>query len=307
MPPPENYFKIYLTACHSLLHCLSKLQNLQKKAIMNLTNKTLTWLLAGMVSVVLAASTNAQTTKERTGKVVRIKGAARYSTGSKTWQPLKVGTILKSGSVVQTAADSYADIVLNEEPTAEVVSVGRLSTDPTAAIPSGAGAGAGANRAVEHDVVRVQSDSVLAIDKVSATDTGADRVTETELDLRTGSIFFSVKKQAAASRFEVKIPNGVAGIRGTMGLIYSDGRIICGAGSVVSAYTDDSGKVTTKVVPAGSKFDRSTGQVGSATGSEIALVNMISQDTSYSSATGKQTEFLRAQNLGREHVSQSTP
>ena len=58
---------------------------------------------------------NAQTTKERTGKVVRIKGAARYSMGNKIWQPLKVGTILKSGSVVQTAADSYADIVMNEE------------------------------------------------------------------------------------------------------------------------------------------------------------------------------------------------
>ena len=44
--------------------------------------------------------------------IVRIKGAARYSTGNKTWQPLKVGTILKSGALVQTAADSYADIVL---------------------------------------------------------------------------------------------------------------------------------------------------------------------------------------------------
>ena len=61
---------------------------------------------------------------------------------------------------------------------------------------------------------------MLAIDRVSATDTGADRVTETELDLRTGSIFFSVKKQAAASRFEIKFPNGIAGIRGTSGIVY---------------------------------------------------------------------------------------
>ena len=57
---------------------------------MKLTNKTLTWLVAGMVSIVLVAGANAQTTKERTGKVVRIKGAARYSTGNKIWQPLKV-------------------------------------------------------------------------------------------------------------------------------------------------------------------------------------------------------------------------
>ena len=81
---------------------------------MKLGNKTLTWLIAGVVSISLLASADAQTTKQRTGKVVRIKGAARYSTGNKIWQPLKVGAILKSGAVIQTAQDSYVDVVLNE-------------------------------------------------------------------------------------------------------------------------------------------------------------------------------------------------
>ena len=124
------------------------------------------------------------------------------------------------------------------------------AADPNALIPSLPSGGG--NQVSEHDVVRVQNDSVLAIDKISATDTGADRVTETELDLRTGSIFFSVKKQAAASRFEIKLANGIAGIRGTSGIAYSDGRVICGSGSVVTASTDAAGKVTTTVVPAGS-------------------------------------------------------
>ena len=56
---------------------------------MKLTNKTLTWFIAGMVSIALVTGASAQTAKERTGKVVRIKGAARYSTGNKVWQPLK--------------------------------------------------------------------------------------------------------------------------------------------------------------------------------------------------------------------------
>lgn len=272
---------------------------------MKLTNNTLTWLVAGMVSIVLVASANAQTIKERTGKVVRIKGAARYSTGNKTWQPLKVGTILKSGSVVQTAADSYADIVLNEDATADAMIMPRPSTTPTAA--SASGGVSGGNKSPEHDVVRVQSDSVLAIDKVSATDTGADRVTETELDLRTGSIFFSVKKQAAASRFEVKVPNGVAGIRGTTGLIFANGLIVCLTGSVVLAYTDEAGKVTTKVVPAGSQYDPSTGKISVIDNIRFEKYQSLYQDTSYGSSGEDEPEFKRYQNLGREHVSEHQP
>jgi hypothetical protein len=272
---------------------------------MKLTNKTLTWLVAGMVSIVLVASANAQTAKERTGKVVRIKGAARYSTGNKTWQPLKVGTILKAGAVVQTAADSYADIVLNEDATAAAVSMPRPAASPTAA--AGSGGSGGGNKAPEHDVVRLQADSVLAIDKVTAMDTGADRVTETELDLRTGSVFCSVKKQAAASRFEVKIPNGIAGIRGTYTLIFSDGRIICGTGSVVSAYTDSSGKTTTKVVPAGQELDNRTGQMNAVGASVLSNLEILSQSVSYGYTPTSKNEFLRYPNLGREQVSNSSP
>jgi hypothetical protein len=272
---------------------------------MKLTNKTLTWLVAGMVSIVLVAGANAQTVKERTGKVVRIKGAARYSTGNKTWQPLKVGTILKSGTVVQTAADSYADIVINEDATADVVSMARPSTKPTPA--SASGGGSGGAKSPEHDVVRLQDDTVLAFDKLSATDTGADRVTETELDLRTGSIFFSVKKQAAASRFEVKVPNGVAGIRGTAGLIYANGLITCLTGSVVSAYTDEANKAATKVVPAGFQFNSKTGQMGPIGGPLLGKLEMLSADVSYNSRPAYPPGLGNHENRGREHVSENRP
>jgi hypothetical protein len=272
---------------------------------MKLTNKTLTWLIAGMVSIALITSASAQTTKERTGKVVRIKGAARYSAGNKTWQPLKVGTILKPGSVVQTAADSYADIVLNEDATADAVSMPHPAATPASAAASGGGGGG--NKAAEHDVVRVQSDSVLGLDKLTATDTGADRVTETELDLRTGSIFCSVKKQAAASRFEVKLPHGIAGIRGTFTLIFANGNIICGTGSVVSASTDDAGKVTTKVVPGGSQLNGATGQTSPIGGALLGTLQSLAQDTSYGTSGGNGAEFINVQNRGREQVSETNP
>jgi len=268
---------------------------------MKLTNKTLTWLVTGMVSIVLVASATAQSTKERTGKVVRIKGAARYSTGNKVWQPLKVGVILRPGSVVQTAADSYADIVLNEDATAEAVSMPRPASSSSAASAAGGGGGGG-NKAAEHDVVRVQNDSVLALDKLTATDTGADRVTETELDLRTGSIFCSVKKQAAASRFEVKLPHGIAGIRGTFVLIYASGKIIVGTGSAVMAYPGDGNKMNTKVIPGGFQFDSGSGDYGPISVPLLSTIQSLSADTSYGFSAGPGTQFVRYETLGREAV-----
>ena len=90
-------------------------------------------------------------------------------------------------------------------------------------------------------MIRVLDDTYLVFDSMTATTTGSDTVTETLLDLKKGSIFGSVKKQAAASRFEVKIPNGVAGIRGTVFLIKASGLVSCLQGSVVAAYTTAAG------------------------------------------------------------------
>ena len=111
----------------------------------------------------------------------------------------------------------------------------------------------------QQDVVRIFADTVLGIDKLSAVDTGADEVTETELDLRSGQILGTVKKQSAASRYEVKVPNGVAGIRGTVYLLSAEGVVSVLVGSVVVAYTKADGSVATQVVVAGYQFDSRTG------------------------------------------------
>src|SRR6185295_7854868 len=76
--------------------------------------RILNWLVACSLALAMVSSLSAQNTRERTATVVRLKGAARYSGGDNVWQPIKVGTILKSGSLIQTAAKSYVDIVLGE-------------------------------------------------------------------------------------------------------------------------------------------------------------------------------------------------
>ena len=57
---------------------------------MKLTARLMNWLVAGAVALAMVTSVSA---KERSGKVVRVKGDARYSTGNSVWQPVRVGTV----------------------------------------------------------------------------------------------------------------------------------------------------------------------------------------------------------------------
>src|SRR6187549_1924827 len=77
--------------------------------------RTLGWLVTCGVALAMVANVSAGDAKERTGKVVRVKGAARYSTGNNVWQPLKVGETLKPGSILQTAKGSSIDISFEEQ------------------------------------------------------------------------------------------------------------------------------------------------------------------------------------------------
>ena len=221
---------------------------------MKQTRKLATWLAAFALALAMAANATAQSSKERVGKVTRIKGAARVSSGNNIWRPLKVGDELRAGAIVQTAGSSYVDIVFGDAGTS-------VTPATVTAVKAGPGMGGGAGKtAVRHDVIRVTSDTVLAIDKLSSVNTGADKVTETELDLRSGKIFGAVKKQSAASRFEVKIPNGVAGIRGTIFSISAEGVVSALDGDVLVAW-DVGGVTKTQSVPHGYRFDLRTPDV----------------------------------------------
>src|SRR5947199_36035 len=132
------------------------------------------------LGLAMATTLVAQNASQGTAKVVRISGAARYTTGNNVWQPLR---------------------------------------------------------------------------------TGADIVSETQLDLQRGRLFGNVKKMSAASRYEVKLPNGVAGIRGTIYTLSSDGVVQVLVGSAVIAYVGPDGNTVTQVVMGGQQFDARNGQV----------------------------------------------
>lgn len=100
--------------------------------------------------------------------------------------------------------------------------------------------------------------------------TGAETVTETQLDLKAGRITGSVKKMSAASKYEVKLPNGVAGIRGTTYDISADGVVKVYVGSVVVAVVDPkTGNVVTQVVSGGQQYDTRSNQLTPLPASDV--------------------------------------
>jgi hypothetical protein len=131
-----------------------------------------------------------------------VRGSVQIGDNKGKFVPAKVGAQLGANSIIRTAAGSTADLFLGEN----------------------------------GPVVRVREDSQLGIDKLDVDNAGIEKVIDTQLDLRNGKILGSVKKMAAASKYEVKTPVGIAGIRGTEYSIDSRGNLNVVQGQVVIVY-----------------------------------------------------------------------
>jgi hypothetical protein len=169
-----------------------------------------------------------------------------------------VGKILSAGAVIQTGHDSYVDMVLGksvEMPQAAPVP-DRISPAPDSNLrgmidykPS-----------VQQNMVRLTTDCTLAIDKLTVSDTGLDTVSDTELNLTHGRVFCTVKKLSPSSQYLVKIPNGIAGVRGTIFGIGADGWCACYLNSVLLSFLSANGSPSVIVISGGNMFNPQTGQ-----------------------------------------------
>lgn len=226
------------------------------RCVMKPNTLTRTFIGISVAIFVTAFSFSSQAAQQGTARVIKLTGAARYSTGNNYWQPVSVGTVLKPGSVIQTASESSVDILLSGE---EDLVAAPLVTPAQQKLQQQAQGGRAfqPNLKPLHNVVRLREHTLLAIDRLTWEQTGADTVTETLLDLRAGTIFGSVKKSSAASRYEVKLPNGVAGIRGTIYSLSVSGVLTVYTGSVVVTFVnpDNPSENITRVVNAGQSLD----------------------------------------------------
>lgn len=217
-------------------------------------------VVCGFVLMLATAAHAESTSNQGYATVVRLVGEARYSAGDNVWHPLTVGQSLGAGDVIQTAANSKVDLVLGDKIAAHI-------NRTTPAPPQMGGFGLPpalttiAHAAAEQNVIRMQADTVLAVDKLLISNTGVDAVSDTELDLRQGTIFGNVKKLSAASQYLIKTPNGVAGVRGTTFIIGANGGVTVVVGSLVLSHVNGSGQVITAVLNAGDTFNPQSGLV----------------------------------------------
>lgn len=175
-------------------------------------SKTLGLALA---AAALVSTASVQAAPVQNKAVVRaVRGTANYSSDAgANWKKLNVGASLKQNSVIRTAPGSTVDLFLGDN----------------------------------GPVVRVTESTTMGIDKLTRDATGVDTVIETQLDLRNGRILGNVKKLAEASKYEVKTPFGVAGIRGTRYDISADGRVTVIEGTVIVVYVVEGEAVTVTV------------------------------------------------------------
>lgn len=195
-------------------------------------------------------------------QVLKVRGSARYSTDNKTWQKLNEGDVLEPGAVIQTATHSIVDIEMTDRANAAVTGYKSVSDTGNASpyAPPASGA-AYTPEEPKANVVRIFESSVLAVDKLDVNRTSADEVADTQLDLRAGHILGNVKKLSASSKYEIKIPNGVAGIRGSMYSLWATGELHMLSGSSILAIVGADGTVKTFLVMAGYGFNPSQGAI----------------------------------------------
>jgi hypothetical protein len=173
------------------------------------------------------------------GKAVvrKVVGSAEYSEGG-VYMPLKVGMELSEGTVVRTANEAMVLLFLDQN----------------------------------GPLLKLSENTTVSLDKLSYEVTGVDTVIETQLDVKSGRVVGIVKKLAATSKYEVKFPNGVAGIRGTEYVMTAAGDVYVVDGSVVVVVVADGVPRQPMVVNAGEWFNSATGAVEPIPPSEMNLL-----------------------------------
>jgi len=156
-------------------------------------------------------------TPERSGRVNAIAGDARYSSKGGPYQPLSVGQRLYSGDSIKTGAGSHVDLDV--------------------------GANVG--------IVQVTPQSTFVLDKLTVTEAGPDRLTETQLKVEMGAIYAKINKLGKGSRYEIATPKGIAGIRGSAAYVNADCKVTMVDGLAGVAFPTPAGPVDTYLVHAG--------------------------------------------------------
>jgi hypothetical protein len=172
---------------------------------------------AALAACVLGFATTASAQQIGAGAndatVLALAGNVSYAHNGGSFTALPVGVRLSKGDVIKTGPASHCDIQIGNN-------VG---------------------------FVQIAPNSTLGINDLIANRSSSDAVTDTQLDLNQGAIFAKVNKLSKASRFEIKTPKGIAGVRGTTLYLTAAGELTVAEGTAGIAYMNG-GNVQTFVL-----------------------------------------------------------
>jgi len=155
-----------------------------------------------------------------------VQGAVTYSLDHSAWAELKPGMDLGMGAELKTGPGSTADLEFQYSGT----------------------------------VLRLRPDSSLELTRLDEEVVEANVITETSLNLKSGSLIGSQRKLSKPSTFTIVTPNGSATIRGTEYLVTAAGNVSCFRGEV-AVNASRQGSPVSAEVPAGFSFNPGTCQV----------------------------------------------
>jgi hypothetical protein len=138
--------------------------------------------LVGAISLALLAMvpfSYSQTSIPVQALVRAVSGTATASYEGQTAQRVRVGARYPGGTRIETGIGSYVDLFL--------------------------GRGGG--------VLRIRENTSIVLERMFLTETGSELVSETGLNLINGEILGVVSRLSAGSVYEVKLPDGIVGIR----------------------------------------------------------------------------------------------
>jgi hypothetical protein len=215
-------------------------------------NRAVIW--GALVAAAIGASTIlAANTEQGFAKVRYVTGQASFMKPGGQWQPVERNMYLRGGDVLKTGPNSHVDMWLGNNN-------GELHVEPN---------------------------SELALDKLIYTYTGFEMIHDTQLNLRSGVAAGHVNKMATGSKYEVKTPRGVAGIRGTRYRIAAIGDLTVTDGMAVSSLVMADGSIKTFTVASGHILVGATGEVRAATYDEIKAANdMVGDAVNHGGGSG---------------------
>lgn len=185
-------------------------------------------LIACALALAIVSSADAAAMKKTKAKAYGVRGDVQYRVADGPWMAVHNGDEMDSQTTIKTVGpDSVA------------------------------------NFRIDHNssYIRVMPNTLVKIENLTFVG-GADGDSDTMLNVQSGTVLGSVQKLSRASHYEIRTPNGVAGIRGTDWAIsvepLSDGTyrvtFTCVTGEVIAAALGADGSPITQVLNSGQSW-----------------------------------------------------